>query len=162
MGKVLASAAVVLLMAAGVWAGGDGEKAVPLDKVPKKVLDAVKAKYPTAKLRSASTETDKGKTVYEIAITNKKQKIDVSLTSEGKIVSIEAEIEMKDVPKKVVKAFKSKYADAKVKLIEEVTKNKTHYYEFQITTADGQSMEVSFDPSGKYLPPEPAPKKDKK
>jgi hypothetical protein len=162
MGRLLAGAAVVLLVAAGAWAGGDGEKPVPLDKVPRKVIDAVKAKYPKATIRGASTETDKDKTVYELAITNKKQKIDVSLTPEGKIISIEAEIEMKDVPKKVVKAFESKYPKAKVKLIEEVTKGTMHYYEFQLTNADGETVEASFDPSGKYLPPEPAPKKEKK
>src|SRR6516162_3040288 len=162
MRNFVTTSAVLFFVAVGAWAGGDGEQSVPLDKVPGKVIDAVKAKCPNATLRSASTETDKGKTVYELAITNKKQKIDVSLTPEGKIVSIEAEIELKDVPKKVVKAFESKYPKAKVKLIEEVTKDKTRYYEFQITTADGENLEASFDPSGKYLPPEPAPKKEKK
>jgi uncharacterized membrane protein YkoI len=156
---VTGTAVVLLVTAAAAWAGGDQEKTVNLDKVPKKVIDAVKAKYPKATIRSASTETEKDKTIYELSITNKKQKIDVSLTSEGKIVSIEAEIELKDVPMKVVKAFESKYPKAKVKLIEEVTKDKAHYYEFQITTADGQNVEASFDPTGKYLPPEPAPKK---
>ena len=86
MGRLLAGSAVVLLMAAGAWAGGDGEKPVPLDKVPRKVLDAVKSKYPNATIRGASTETDKDKTIYEIAITNTKQQIDVSLTPDGKIV----------------------------------------------------------------------------
>jgi uncharacterized membrane protein YkoI len=165
MGKLLAGAAVVLLVAAGAWAGGegDGEKKVDLSKVPKKVVSAVKKKYPEATIRGASTETDKGKKVYEIAITNKGQKIDVSLTPAGKILSVEAEVKMKDVPKAVAKAMRSKYPKAKVKLIEEVSKGKTRYYEFQLTTAEGQAVEASFDPSGKYLPPEKAaPKDDKK
>jgi uncharacterized membrane protein YkoI len=162
MAKFLAGAAVVLLVVVGAWAGGDGEKTVPLNKVPKKVLAAVKAKYPNAKIRGASTETDKGKTVYEIAITNKKQKIDVTLTPAGKIVSIEAEVAMKDVPKKVAKAMQSKYPKATVKLVELVTKGKTRYYEFQLTTADGQTVEASFSPTGKYLPPEPKPAKEDK
>ena len=165
MAKVLAGTAVVLLVvAAGAWAGGEeGEKKVDLSKVPKKVVSAVKKKYPEAKIRGVSTEVDKDQKVYEVAITNKGQKIDVSLTPDGKIISIEAEIQMKDVPKAVVKALQTKYPKAKVRLIEEVTKGKTRYYEFQLTTAEGQAVEASFDPSGKYRPPEPAaPKEEKK
>ncbi len=163
MGKLLAGATVVVIVAAGAWAGGDGEKQVDLKKVPKVVVDAVKARYPGATIRGASTETDMGKTVYEIMITTKKkQKIDVSLTTDGKIVSTEAEIVLKDVPRKVVQAMNARYPKAKVKLIEEVTRGKTRYYEFQLTTAAGQSVEASFDPSGKFRNEEKVPVKEEK
>jgi hypothetical protein len=150
----------VLLVAAGAWAGGDGEKSIPLDKVPKKVLAAVNAKYPNAKIRGAAKETDKDKVVYEIAITNKKQKIDVSLTPAGKIVSIEAEIAMKEVPKSVAKALKGKYPKATVKMVEKVTRDKKVTYEFQIVTADEQRLEVTFSSGGKFLKEEKMPDKE--
>jgi hypothetical protein len=59
--------------------GRADEKKVALDKVPKAVLDAVKARFPDAKLVGAAEEMEEGKAVYEIAITNKKQKMDSDL-----------------------------------------------------------------------------------
>jgi uncharacterized membrane protein YkoI len=169
MGKLLAGMAVVVLVAAGAWAGGEGEKTIPLDKVPKKVMAAVKAKYPKATVRGASKEMDKDKVVYEIAITYKKQKIDVSLTPAGKIIATEAEIAMKDVPKSVAKALKSKYPKATVKLVEKVTnlaekvtKDKKVSYEFQIVTADDQRLEVTFSAVGKFLTEKKVPAKEEK
>jgi len=51
----LSAAALVVLMVTALGASADDEKEekVPLDKVPKAVLDAVKAKFPKAKLVSA-------------------------------------------------------------------------------------------------------------
>src|SRR5437879_2104073 len=98
--------AVGLFMCAGAAPGG--EEKVPLDKLPQAVVDAVKAKFPKAKLVSAEKETDDGKTVYEVAIKNDKQSIEVTLTPEGKIIEIEKQIAAKDLPKAVADALKAK------------------------------------------------------
>jgi pyruvate kinase len=45
------------------------EEKVPLDQVPKPALDAAKKRFPAAVSEGASTETDKGKTVYEVTFT---------------------------------------------------------------------------------------------
>src|SRR5260370_210881 len=78
-----------------------------------KVKEAVKAKFPDAELVSADKETDKGKVAYEVAIKNKGQKIEVTVSEEGKIISIEKEIAVKDLPKVVAEAFEKKYPKAK-------------------------------------------------
>ena len=47
------------------------EENIPLDKLPKAVVDAVKAKYPEAKLVAAEKESKDGKVFYEVMFKNK-------------------------------------------------------------------------------------------
>ncbi len=145
--------ALSLLLTASKVVYADEEK-VPLDKVPKAVLDAVKAKFPEAKINGAEKETDKEKkTVYEINISIKDQKADITVTPEGKIVSVEKVIAVKDMPKPVAEALEKKYPKATIKQVEEISDgaDKITKYEAVIITADNKTLEVSFDPSGKFL-----------
>jgi Putative beta-lactamase-inhibitor-like, PepSY-like len=155
-------AAMILLAA-----GRADEKKVALDKVPKAVLDALKAKFPDAKLVAAVEEMEEGKTVYEIAITSKKQKMDVTLTADGKIVEIEKEISAKDLPQAVAEGLETKYPKATHKKIEEVIKvkdgeEKLEYYEVLLTTVQKKTVEIEIAPDGKILKVEEKNKKKEK
>jgi hypothetical protein len=134
------------------------EEKVPLDKLPKAVVEAVKAKFEGAELVSAEKEKEDGKDVFEVAIKHKGHNIEVTLTPEGKIVSIEKEIDAKDLPKEVREALDAKYPKAEIKKAEEETKDNKVTYEVLIVTADKKKLEVVFDPKGKLLEEE---KKDK-
>ena len=139
------------------------EEKVALDKLPQGVADAVKAKFPKAKLVGASTEKENGKTVFEVTIKNGKRSIDVTLSAAGKILTIERQINAKRLPKGVRDALDAKYPNAKIKLTEEISKPDTvAAYEMVIVTADSQNLEVSFDPQGKFLAEEKIAKKSKK
>jgi uncharacterized membrane protein YkoI len=128
------------------------EEKIDLDKVPKPVLDAVKAKFPDAKLTGASKETEDGKVIYEVAFTYKDHKYEVECLADGTFVAIDRQIDEKELPKEVAKALEEKYPKAKYDLIEEVTKkDKIEYYEVELTTADKKKVEVLVDPSGKIL-----------
>jgi hypothetical protein len=151
---LMASGALVLLL--GLASGQEGESKVDLNKVPKAVKAAIKARFPDAKINNASTEKDGDKTVYELAIVNKGQKIDVTLTPEGQIVTMEKEIALKDLPKAVAATLHSKYPKADLKIIEEVwhvkgKQEKLEYYEFLLTTAAKKTVEVEIAPDGKFL-----------
>ena len=152
----------ILVLAA--MAARGGEEKIPLDKVPKAVLDAVTARFPDAKLHSAGKEKEDGKFVYEIAIKNKGKKIDVTLSPKGKILGMEKEISVKDLPKAVAKTLKSKYPKAKFHLIEEVIKvkggkEKLEYYETLLETAQGKRLEAIVGPDGRFLKEEDKSKK---
>ena len=149
----LMSFVVVAGLVAGMTARADEQK-VALDKVPKVVKKAVKKRFPDAKLKSAEKETENGKTVYEIAITDKDQKIEVTLTPEGQIVGIEKQIAAKDLPQAVTKTLEGKYPKATYKVIEEVFKvkdgeEKLAYYEVLLVTAEKKKLEVSVKSDGK-------------
>jgi uncharacterized membrane protein YkoI len=154
-------ACVLVLAVMGVRAA---EEKVPLDKVPKAVLTAVKAKFSGAKLTGASTEKEDGKVVYEIALTYKKHKYDVTVTPDGKITAIEKEITVKQLPKPVASALAKKYRGATIEKVEEVTKGETVTYEVHLVAGKKKrKLELVFDPSGKLLKKEEEKEeKDKK
>jgi hypothetical protein len=150
LGVLTTAVAVTALLGALAQAGG--EEKVPLDKLPKAVVDAVKAKFPDAQLKSAEKEKEDGKIVYEVNIKDGKHTIEVTVTPDGKLVSIEKEIEPKDLPKAVAEALREKYPNAKIKKAEELAKGdgKVTGYEMVIVTTGGQTLEVVFNPQGKF------------
>jgi hypothetical protein len=148
----LCAAVVVGLLAAAGVARADEQK-VPLDKVPKAVLDAVKAKFPGADLVEAAKETEDGKTVYEVSVKNKGQHIDVTLAPDGTIQLMEKTITANDLPKAVAAALEKKYPKAKYEVVEEVLKvqggrDRLEYYEVLLVTAEKKKLEVEVAPDG--------------
>jgi hypothetical protein len=153
---------IVAVLALVVAAARSDEEKVPMDKVPKAVLDAFKAKFPGAKLTGATTEKDDaGKQIYELAFTFKDYKYEAELYPDGAWIAIDKQIEFKELPKAVAKTLEDKFPKATYKIIEEVTKkDKIEYYEMELVTAEKKSLEVLVDPSGKILKEEE--KKEKK
>jgi uncharacterized membrane protein YkoI len=127
------------------------EEKIPLDKLPKAVLDAVKAKYPGAELKGAGKEEKNGKTIYEVSLKHKESSYDVSLTPDGKIIEVEKTIAAKDLPAPVAKAIEQKHPKSTIKKAEEITADGKVKYEAVIVTADKKTLEVVLDPSGKIL-----------
>jgi hypothetical protein len=142
----------------------DQEK-VPLDKVPQPVLAAVTAKFPKAKIESATKEIEDGKTLFEINFALDKQHLHAMVSPEGKLLEIHREIEAKDVPDKVTKAIQAKYPKAKWEGIEHQANAEgvTIGYEIVVEASKGAFVEVVVDPSGKILKETKLePKKDSK
>jgi uncharacterized membrane protein YkoI len=161
-GLLAMSVFVGVLSGAAARADEEKEGKVPLDKVPKAVLDAVKDKFKDAELVSAQTEKEDGKLVYEINLKQKGQPIDVTLTPDGKIVSVEKTITVRDLPKAVSEALDSKYPKAKIKKVEEVTEGGKTTFEVLLVSADKKTIEVVFDPEGKVVKEEKKEKKEEK
>ncbi len=151
---------VALLGLTTAWADDDKEEKIPLDKLPRAVSDAVKARFDGAEVVSASKEKDNAKDVFEVAIKHKGSNIDVTLTPEGKIVSIEKEIAARDLPRAVSEALDAKYPKATIKKLEEVTDNDKVVYEALLVTAEQKMVEAVFDPAGKLVKEEKKEKKD--
>jgi uncharacterized membrane protein YkoI len=150
----LAFVAAVGLVGTTASGRADEEK-VPLDKLPRAVAEAVKKRFPEAEMTSAEKETKDGKTVYEVAIKNKGQNIEVTTTPDGTITEIERQIEPKDLPRAVAEALDRKYPKATLKMIEEVVvvkdgKEDPAYYEVLLVTAGDKKLEVSVTPEGKF------------
>jgi uncharacterized membrane protein YkoI len=132
------------------------EASIPVDQVPKAVMDSSKAKFPGATVREAARETEDGKTVYELSLTHERHKMDVTFEADGTLVLVETEVPEAELPAVVSKAVKDKYPGAKIDLAESVKKGpalkaEPDYYEFHLTTADKKSVEVEVDGRGKIL-----------
>jgi uncharacterized membrane protein YkoI len=134
-------------------ARADDEEKVPLDKVPKAVMDAAKKKFPKAEVVSASKDKENGKTVYELELKAGGKKIEATFTADGAVTSIEQQIDAKDLPKAVSDTLGKKYPKAQYKTVEDVTRVKdgkeVKYYEVVLVTADKKEMEIEIFADGK-------------
>jgi uncharacterized membrane protein YkoI len=170
MGWLSVSLVVVLVPLATVAPADDKAKAkkVPLDKVPKAVIDAIKGRFPGADITSVEKETEDGKVVYDIELKHQGRKYEMDIQEDGTIIEIEKEIAAKDVPETVTNALKAKYPKATVKEVMEVNKVKgkketPDHYEVTLETADKKTLEVTVSLDGKTVKGEGADKeKDKK
>jgi hypothetical protein len=154
----LSAALAFTLSIAGLKAQAD-EKEIPIDKVPKAVIDAVKKKFPTIQIKSATEETEDGKVSYEIESTVNGANTDIVLKADGTIEVIEKEIKEKDLPAPVLATLKSKYPTAKVTKYEELTKGTDVTYEMAFE--GGSVKEVVIDKTGKVVDEEKAEEKKK-
>jgi len=149
---VIAVAGLVLL--APVARAAD-EK-VPLDKIPKAVMEAIKAKFPDAEVTNAEKETVDGKVVYDIELKQKNRKHEMDIQEDGTVLEIENEIAVKDLPEAVTKAVEVKYPKSTIKEVMEVKlvkdkKEKLDHYEVTLETGDKESLEVTVSLDGKTI-----------
>jgi hypothetical protein len=152
-GSRLSGVAVMglLLAATGAWAD---EENIAIDKLPKAVTDAIKAKYPDAKLVGAEKETQGDKTFFEVVIKDKDRNIELLLTPEGKIVGVEQPIAAKDLPKAVAEAIEKKYPKGTIKSVEEATRDDKVTYGVLLETEvmidkEKQKVQLSLTADGK-------------
>jgi len=149
--RLMLCVAAVLVAAVVVRAD---EEAVPLDKLPKAVTDAVVKRFPKVEMKEASKEKDGDKVVFEVSLKKDGKNIDVTVTEAGAITLIEQQIEFKDLPKAVAKAFEDKYPKATYEIVETVTKvadgkETLDYYEATLVDASKKKWEVEVTPDGK-------------
>lgn len=162
----------ICLLAIGIclWTAGwtyavAGEERISIDQLPKTVSEAVKKRFPDAKIVSASKETEDKQIFYEVSLTQvatssgskespKTRRVDLLLTAEGVIKEIEKEIAEKDLPTPVRSTLKEKYPNASIRKIEEITKVKDgkeslEVFEVLLTSADKSILEVKLSALGK-------------
>ncbi len=153
MGPVIrGSSSLTLLFFCVLTAVGDEEK-IALDKLPKKVVSALKAKYPGAEMVSATKEIEDGETYYNVSIKHKGEELEVTFTPNGKITDISREIEIKDLPKAVAEAVQKKYPKSTIteaQEVIEVTEGNRKSYRVEVENRE-QTIEIYLDPKGKIL-----------
>ena len=151
MARLIALAAALAL---GGGAPADDEKVSP-DKLPAKVKEAVKAKYPRAEVTSAELGDQDGTKVYELGLKQGEKTWEASFTPEGKFVSAEEPVASEaDLPPKVKETFRTKAPDAKVVKMEKETvgEGPDAKVVYEIVIEKGKDMvELQFDPEGKLL-----------
>jgi uncharacterized membrane protein YkoI len=162
LGSLCASAVLGLVLTAAVALAEDKEKEkakeekIAPDKIPAKVLDAVKERFPGGKITTASRETADGKVVYDIELEHKGRKYEMDIREDGTILEVEKEIPLKEVPEAVLKALKAKYPKATIEIVMEVNlvkdkKETPDHYEVTIVGADKKKQEVIVSLDGKSV-----------
>src|SRR4051812_4779896 len=90
--------AVALTLAGSARAQEKKEEKV---EIPKKVMDALKAKFPKAVIDKATKEKEGDKVVYDIEFKQDGKKFEADIFEDGTIHNWEKEIPAKDLPKAV-------------------------------------------------------------
>jgi uncharacterized membrane protein YkoI len=151
----LSAGTMLGLVVAGAAARADDKK-VPLDKVPAKVMAAIKARFPGADVTSVEKEIENQEVVYDIELKHQGRKYEMDIKEDGTVMEIEKEVAAKDVPPAVTKAIAAKYPKSTVKEVMEVNKVKgktetPDHYEVTIETADKKTREVEVSLDGKTV-----------
>jgi hypothetical protein len=136
-------------------AGADEEK-LPLAQLPGAVRQAVQDRFPRGKLLAAAKEVEKGKIAYEVTLQLAGQPIEVLVTPDGKITTIERTIAVEDLPRPITAAVAARYPGKQIAKVEEVIRVAAdgreilEYYEIVVSLAAGQNAEVHILPGGRW------------
>ncbi len=155
----------VAVLVTSVLAADKPEKIAP-DKLPQKVKDAIKARFPKGEITSAEKEIEDGNVVFDIELKSEGKKYEMDIKEDGTIIEIEKEVATKDLPEAVTKALEAKYPKSTIKEAMEVnkvegTKETPIHYEINIETAEKKKLEVIVSLDGKSVKTEEEEKKDK-
>ncbi len=165
---------IALTFNSAAFAAEEEEK-VPLDKLPKAVVDAVKKMFPKAEMTGATKEEveeddddeegedkddEKGdekddddetpEILYEVTLKENGQEIDVTVEASGEIEEIERTIDLKDLPKLVTEALAKKFPMSTLKSAEVVYevedgKEELECYEVKLETAEKKEIEATVE-----------------
>lgn len=127
-----------------------------LDKIPKIVMDALKAKFPKAEIDKWTREKESGIVIYDFEFKQEGRKFEADIKEDGTIHNWEKEISVRDLPEIVREAVEAKYPKAALKEIMAITavtdgKEALEGYEILLETAGKKEIEVSVAPDGKFL-----------
>jgi len=160
MSKTIATVGVIALAAivlsAAVALADDKEEKIPPDKLPAKILEAIKGRFPKAEITSAEKEKEDGKIVYDIELKSDGKKYEMDILEDGTIIEIEKEVAVNKLPDGAAKTIEEKYPKSKILEVMEVNKvegkkETPQHYEVTIETADKKKKEVILALDGKSV-----------
>lgn len=137
---------VMALLIAFVPAFADEEE-VEIKDLPSAVAAALKARFPKAELEEAAKEVEDGKTIYEVEIEDDDATRTVSVSSAGKILEIETELDGDEIPAFILQAVEARYPKAEIEKAEQAEVDGHFTYELLIEKADGDHVELVLAPA---------------
>jgi len=137
---------VLSLLVTGL--GFASEKKVKMKDLPPPVRKTVEELGKTSTIVGLAKEVEDGKTVYEAETKVNGKTRDLTIDSEGKIVTTEDEVTIDSIPAPARTAIEKAAAGGKITLVEKVTKGNEVKYEAAIIPKSGKKKEVSFNAEG--------------
>ncbi len=127
-----------------------------LDRIPEAVMGALMTKFPQAEIHKSTREKEGDIVLYDIQFKQGGRKFEADIKEDGTIHNWEKEITAEDLPEAVKMAVETKYPDAAIKEIMEITavtggQDALEGYEIVFETADETEVEVTVAPNGEIL-----------
>jgi len=129
---------------------GEKEEPVKFDKLPRAAQKAVKEQAGKGRVVAVSKETSAQGVAFEARIQQGKRTFEVSVSAEGKLLSIEEQVALKDLPEPVRKTMEEQAVGGKLSTIEKVTEDGKTIYEAKVTKS-GKKTEIQVAEDGKLL-----------
>ncbi len=126
------------------------DKKISKKNVPQAVLNSFHKTYPKAVIKGMSTETEKGKTYFEIESVDGNVNRDLLYTATGKVAEIEETIPSSELPKMSMKLIEKKFPSAKIEKAERNISGSKVTYELAITAKNGKFV-VVLNKEGKLI-----------
>lgn len=146
---------------------GHAQEKKDSDKIPKKVMDTLKAKFPKAEIDKWTKEKEGNDVVYDIEFKQEGRRFEADIKEDGTLVNWEREVKASDVPGAAKKAVDKKYPKSTWKVVMEVIdvkdgKDTPGGFEITLETADKKEVEVVVTADGKITEDTGEKKEEKK
>jgi uncharacterized membrane protein YkoI len=141
----------LLLIAVAMVSAQAQEKKIKREDLPPAVEKTVAEQSKGATIRGFSTEVEKGKRLYEAALTVNGHGKDISMDAKGNIVEVEEEVSMESLAPAVKEALTKAAGKGTIAKVESLTKNgKLVAYEAVVKRGTKRS-EIQVGPNGEKL-----------
>jgi len=148
--ELLVMAAVLGLAAHWTW-GSD--KAIEIGKVPAKIREALKAKWPKADIIRAATDEVDGRTVYGFELSEGSGRAArrwfASFNPDGKVRETQETLKPADLPKSILQVLQKRYPGVRAPKVEKITESEGKLA--KVTYELKFAMQVNIDASGKII-----------
>ena len=150
---------VLALVVLAAWQGAEAGRRPKEPALSEKAAAAIKKEFPDAEIAEVERERV-GVMLYEVELEREGGEVEVTVTSDGQIVSIEREMDEDDLPEAVAKTLAEHAGDAKIEEVEaEEVRAELKFvpvaepmivYEVEFHH-DGRGVELRIDANGKLL-----------
>ena len=138
---------IILAIAALGGAAMAAEK-LQMKDLPPAVQKTVQEQTKGAEIRGLSTETEKGKTTYEVETMVNGKHRDFLVDVKGAVTEVEEETALDSIPAAAKAAIEKKAAGGKIGMVETMTRGGATFYEAAYTSKAGKKLEVLVKPDG--------------
>lgn len=146
----------VLFLCVGGGEARSQEEAVPPNRIPKAVMDALHARFPRARIAKSTRANEENEVVYDLEFTEDGRKCEADIRENGTYINYEKAISASDLPTAVRAAIGRRYPNATLNEVMEETEvsgkvERLSAYEVVLVTAGRKEVEVRVSPDGKIL-----------
>jgi hypothetical protein len=134
------------------FALAQGEK-VDVSKLPPKVAEAVKGRFPGATITQVTKELENGVVVYDVEMTRAGKKHEMDCKEDGTLIDLQNEVPASELPAGAAEAIKKKHPGSTIKEVGEILvakdgKEIKDHFEVIIETAEKKEMELTIKLDG--------------
>lgn len=150
--RIQSVALIASIALVGTFVLAQGEKLDP-SKLPPKVADAVKARFPGAMITQVTKELENGVVVYDIEMTRAGKKHEMDCQEDGTLIDLQNEVPSGELPFGAADAIKKKHPGSTIKEVGEILiakdgKEIKDHFEVIIETAEKKEIELTIKLDG--------------